>query len=805
MRFLLHDFRFGIRGLRREPGFAAVAIATLALGIGASTTVFAIVDAVLIRSLPYPDARSLYLLQADQPELGTRAWPISFPNFEDFQKNRGFSSIAASQDLSVNLTEGSVAERVEASRVTGGLLSTLGVRPFLGRGFNAAETSPSGPDAVLLSHAFWTARFAADRSIVGRAIRIDGRSHLIAGVLPPGLAYPSSETQIWIPHRPRPQELNRGSSSLRVVARLAPGVTAAAAAAEVDAVGRTLARTYPDTVEGFRFLIRPLGDELVHDVRKPLWLLQAAAGLLLAIACVNVANLLLVRGASRGAELAIRAAMGATRRRILEQFLTESVLIGGAGGAAGVTIAALAVRSLRALPNAVLPRAGELHVDLRVLAFGLAVSLATALAFGISPALRASEKAIAGGLKSGRRGSGGSVNRGAMRTLVVTEVALAVLLLAGSGLLLRSFLAARRVDPGFRPGNLWTARVGLAPGRYPDPDRQEKYYREAARRLAGVRGVAGAAVVGRLPLLGTINWGSFTVQGQPVPNGSEPNADYLAVSPAFFDTMGIPVVAGREFTERDDVSSPHVAVVNQALARRFFPNQSAIGRRVQIGFDQKDFREIIGVVADVKMRSLEETSNPAIYLSLAQNVFTGHLRSANFVARFLPGPAGAIGADARAALAGLDAEQAVTPFRPVSEVVSDSLSRRRLNLHVTLLFGGLAAVLAAVGIYGVMAHRVAQRRQEIGIRMAMGAGRRDVVALVLREGGSLAAAGIGAGVLLSIPASRLLSGLLFGVSPADPEVLAGVALFVLSTCAVAVSLPARRAAALDPLRALQAT
>jgi putative ABC transport system permease protein len=745
---------------------------------------------------------SLYLVSGEQKEQHSPLAPLSWPNYEDLHGVQGFQAAGASRDATFNLTEGRGAERVEGSRVTPSLLQTLGVAPFLGRGFTDAEAVPNGPDVVMLTHEFWKTRFGADPSLVGRTLGLDGRRFQVVGVLPPGMGYPRREIQIWIPYQVRTAELNRGAMSLRTVARLRKKTAPAAGDAELDAIGRRLAKTYPDTNEGWSFRLQPLREEIVGNVRRPLWILQAAAGMLLAIACVNVANLLLVRGAGRGAELAIRSALGASRSRIVRQFLTESLLIAFAAAGAGVAGAAAAVRLLQRLPAKVLPRAEEVSIDVRVLGVALLVAVGTALAFGIAPALRASERGIGDALKTGHRGSAGARDRRALRTLVVAEVALAVLLTAGAGLLLRSFLLVQRVKPGFDASSLWAASVGLSPTRYPDPTRQERYYREARERLAAVRGIESVAVVGRLALLNATNWGTFMVKGQPVPNGSEPHADVVIASPGYFKTMRIPIVTGREFTDRDDVSAPHVVVVNRALASRFWPNETALGKRVQTGFDLQDYREIVGVVADVKLHSLEEVPGPAIYLSLAQNAFPGHLRSATFLARF-SGPPAAITADARAALARFDSEQAITPFRPMTEVVSDSLSPRRLNLDLTLLFAAFAASLASVGIYGVMAHGVAQRRQEIGIRIALGAARRDVMGLILRDGGLLAAIGIAFGLAASIPAARLLSGLLFGVASGDAGVLASVTAIVLASCGVAISVPARRAAVMDPVDALR--
>ncbi|MEP6769333.1 MAG: ABC transporter permease [Acidobacteriota bacterium] len=805
MRSFLRDLRFAARGLFRQPGFALVAVGTLALGIGANATVFSLVNAVLLRPLPYPRSEDLYLLRGAQPALQTENAPISYPNFTDLRRASSFEAVAISKTALFNLTEGRSVERVEGARVSPELLSVLRARPLLGRGFTAAEGEAGGPDVVVLGHGFWQRRFGGDRAMVGRTIGLDGRRYLVAGILPPRLAYPAPETDLWIPYQPQKSDELRGNNSLRAVARMRSGVTAPRANAELEVIGRRLAEQYAYTNAGWVFRLKPLREELVGGSRKALWILQVAAAVLLGIACVNVANLLLVRAAGRRLELAIRSALGAGRRRIVRQFLTESLLLGVAGGATGVSLAAAAGVLLRRLPAKILPRADEISLDVRVLIFGLAVSVGTALLFGIAPALRSGGRTLGEDLKSGRRGATRGVgDHRALRLLVISEVALALVLTAGAGLLLTSFLRLKHVPPGFDPEGLWTASVGLAPGRYPDPAKQVRYYREALERLSAIRGIQSAAVVGRIPLASFSNSTSFVVQGRPVAEGNEPNADYVAATPDYFATLRIPFVVGRAFTDRDDAQAPKVVLVNQAMARLHWPGESPIGRRVQLYGDEPMWREVVGIVGDVRLRGLEEAANPTLYVPLPQNAFAPHLKTASFLARLSPGTAATALGEARSALARVDPEQAVSPFRPMSAVVSDSLSPRRLNVHVTLVFGSLAAALAAVGISGVMAHAVAQRRQEIGIRMALGADRASVLRLVLKEGGALAAIGVAAGLILSIPCSRLLSGALFGVSPGNLAVYASVSVIILAISTAAIWIPARRAAAVDPLSALQA-
>ena len=803
MNGFLQDLRLGARGLLRRPAFAAVASGTLALGIGATVAVFSLVSAVLLKPLPYPRSEDLYLVRGVDPAF-PEALVLSWPNYDDVRRGVGprFASISASRPVFLNLTEGERAERVVAARVTPGLLTTLGAAPFLGRDFTREEGEPGGPDVLLLTHGFWKSRFAADRSLVGRTIRLEGKPFLVAGILPPSVSYPDTATQLWIPMQPVANEKVRGANALRVLARLAPNAALPAAASELDGIGRRLAKEYPHTNAGLTFRMKPLQEDLVGKTRRPLLILQAAAALLLAIASVNVANLLLVRAAARRQELAVRSALGGSRARIVRQFLTESLALAASGGAIGIALAAAGVRFLKHLPPATLPRAAEVVMDVRVMLFSVALSAATAIAVGLVPALRVTEHGLSDDLRSGRRGATrGGRERGVLAGLVVAEVALALLLMAASGLLLQSFLHIRRVDPGFEPRGLWAATVGLSTTRYPNPAAHVRYFEETVARLSAMPGVSAVAVMGRLPLANFSGSTSYQVNDHRRPDGKEPTADYVAVSPGFFETMKIPVLSGRPITDRDRADAPRAVLVNRAFARREWPSGNAVGKSLEVYTDDGKMREIVGVVADVNLRGLDEPPDPTIYVSLAQNAFPQHLRSGSFLVRF-EGDAAAGNAAARESLARYDPEQSVTPFRPMEDVVEESLSSRRLNLGLTLLFGALAATLAGVGISAVMAHSVGQRRQEIGVRMALGANARMIVRMIVTDGVRLAALGIAAGLLGAVSLTRVLSGLLFGIGPRDPGVFSGVAIAVLAIAVTAVWIPARRAAAVDPVRAL---
>lgn len=811
MNGFLQDLRLGARGLLRRPGFAAVATGTLGLGIGATAAVFSLVSAVLLKPLPYPRSNDLQLVRGVQPEFPGDSNPLSWPNFDDIRRSVGprFASMGASRPIFLNLTEGERAERVVAARVTPELLPTLAVAPYLGRNFTAAEANPGGPDVVLLTHGFWKTRFASDRALVGRTIRLEGKRFLVAGVLPESVAYPDPATQLWIPYQVGATDTIRGANALKVLARIAPNSTVGAAAGELEAIARRLAAQYPHENTGLTYKMKPLQEDLVGKIRRPLWILQAAAGLLLVIACVNVANLLLVRGAVRRQELAVRSAIGGSRRRIIRQFLTESLALGASGGALGVALATIAVRFLKHLPPATLPRAAEVVMDLPVLAFCVALSVVTAVVVGVIPALRVTERGLSDDLRSGRRGATrGGRERGVLAGLVVAEVALALLLMAASGLLLESFLRIRRVQPGFEARGLWVATVGLSTSRYPNPAAHVRYYEDSMARLASAPGVSAVGVMGRLPLSGFTGSTSYQVNDHRAPDGKEPTADYVAVSAGFFETMRIPILSGRGIAERDRVDSPRVVVVSRAFARREWPNGNAIGKSLEVYTDDGKMREIVGVAEDVKLHGLDETPNPTIYVPLGQNAFAPHLRSGSFLVRFATegsASAGAPASVARETLSKLDPEQSVTPFRPMEDVVSESLSSRRLNLTLTLLFGALAATLAGVGISAVTAHSVGERRQEIGIRIALGANARTIVRMILTDGARLAGAGVVAGLVAVVPLTHVLSSLLFGIGPRDPAVLSGVSVAVLAIALAAVWIPARRAALVDPVRALQSS
>ena len=803
MNGFLQDLRLGFRNLVRRPGFAAIAAGTLGLGIGAATSVFSLVSAVLLTPLPYPDSDRLHLVQGVQPGFPGNANPMSWPNFDDLRRSAGqrFTSLAATRGIFLNLTEGEGAERLRAARVTANLLPTLGVAPSLGRNFTRQEEEPGGPDVAMLAYSFWKSRFSGDRGLVGRTVRLEGKSYVVIGILPPPVAFPDAMTQVWIPFQAGPTDNVRGANSLKVLARLSSGISIAAADAELDAIAGRLARQYSLTNTGLTFRAEPLREDVAGKTRRPLWILLAAAALLLVVACVNVANLLLVRAAARRSEIAVRSALGGNRRRLVRQFVTESLSLGALAGGIGIVLAAGAIEFLRRLPPEMLPRAPEIGLDARVLGFSAFLAAATALVFGLVPALRLGTRDVADDLRGGRRGvTKGGRERRLLSALVVSEVGLALLLTLASGLLLDSFLRIRRVHPGFEPRGLWTATVGLSTARYPNPPSHWKYYDETLAKLSSAPGVESAAVMGRLPMSGFVPSTSFQAEDHRRPDGQEPTADYVAVSAGFFETMKIPILSGRGILDRDRPESPRVVVVNRALARREWPGRDPIGRRVEVYTDDGRMREVVGVVEDVNLKGLDEPPQPTIYVPLGQNAFAPHLRSGSFVARFR---AGAGAAAAREVLSRYDPEQAVTPFRPMDDVVADSLASRRLNLTLTVVFGTLAVALAAVGISAVMANSVGQRRQEIGVRVAFGATARGIVRMLVADGARLAGAGIALGLLAAVPFTRVLSSLLYGVGPRDPGVFSGVSALVLAVALLAVWIPARRAAALDPVAALR--
>ena len=798
------DLRYGFRTLLRNPGFAAVAVLALAVGIGPNAAVFSLVDTLLLRPLPVHEPDRLVMVWQTCPQRGLDQAPVSTPDFLDFKaQNRVFEDLSpafAIPEYAFNVTGGGEPERVQAAKVAANYFSLIGVQPAVGRGFSLDEDRPGGPPVVILGHSFWKRRFGGDLGLPGRTLRLDGVPHTVVGVVPAEIES-LIKVDLWLPMQLNPA-VRRGNHELGVLARLKPGVTLAQAQADLDGLARRLEREYPATNRGWGAKVIPVSELASGRAGPALLILLGAVGLLLLIACANVANLLLARSGVRSKEMAIRAALGGSRGRILRQLLTESVLLALIASVLGVLLAAWSLGALRnALPDFI-PRLKQIQVDARVLGFALGLSIVTGLIFGLAPAVRAARADLNDALKEGGRRSGGAGGGSWMRNLlVVTEMALALVLAVASGLLARSFARLMAVDPGLRTDHVLTMQLSLPGAKYGEPKRAE-FFKNLTARLETLPGVRSAAAVNVLPLRGglldlRIWFSGFQVEGAPeAPRGQEPAADIRRVTPGYFVTLGVPLRQGRFFTDRDDSRARPVALINEILARRHFPRENPLGRRVRLG---NVSREIVGVVADVKLYGLDKPTEPAIYAPQAQ--WPSAVMS--LVVRTHGDPAAWTTAVRRQVLE-LDPDQPVSQVRTLDEVLAECTLIRRFATALLGVFAALAVVLAVVGIYGLMSYSVSQQVHEIGLRMALGATPRRVLGMVVGRGVGLALAGTGLGVLAAFGVTRVLRGLLFGgISPTDPLIFAGVPALLIAVAALASYLPARRATRIDPVAALR--
>lgn len=803
MENLWRDIQYAVRVLLKRPLFTIVIVATLALGIGVNTAIFSVVNAVLLAPLPYEEVDRLVVIWRTSVATKTDQFPESVPNFNDLkEQNKTFEQIAASRAQPLVLTDGDQPERVSGARVSASLFSVLKVRPLLGRVFLEGEDQPNARPVVVLGHGLWQQHFGADPSVIGRSITVDGKSYSIVGVLPAGIYYPTVETTIYIPLVLEKKEILRGAAFLRLIGRLKPGVGLTAARSDMDTIAAGLATQYPAENQGSAYNLIPLHEQVVGPIRPALLVLLAAVGCVLLIACVNVANLLMARASSRRAEFAIRAALGARRSQLVRQMIIESVLLSLTGGTLGLLLALASVPALIGISAESIPRVAEIGINFRVLAFTAIVSVVTGILFGLVPALRSSRQDTEA-LRDGRRGmTAGVTHQRLLRTMVVSEIAIALVLLVAAGLMIRSFRSISGVATGFNPKGVLTLGIGLPSAGYPDLPRQADFYDRLLTQIRTVPGVDSAASVIRLPLVGFNASTGFTIQSKPVPQENAPPADYRAISQDYFRTMGIPILDGRDFNDREMKTAPDVAIINKTLATRFFPDGHAIGQRIQIFPDPQRWREIVGVVGDVKLVGLEADVNPGIYVPLVQNPYPNALRNVFLVTRSDRDPKGLV-PDIRGTLRSLDRDIPISQVQTMEEIVAKSLAQRRLSMSLLGVFAVLAALLAAVGIYGVMAYMVAQRTNEIGVRMAMGAATSDVLKMVLLDGAKLAAGGVLIGVLASLALTRVMTSMLFGVSASDPLTFAFVSLLLTSVAVLASYLPARKASKVDPLVALR--
>jgi len=801
----VQDFGHGLRQLLRRPGFALIAIATLAVGIGANAAIFSAADHVLLRPLPYDDIdRIVTLWERDLEQVESRR-EISPGNFLEWQERASaFSAMALAEPWGFDLTGDGPPEPVQAWAVTEGFVEVLGVQPALGRGFLPEEHLADAGTVVLISHQLWQTEFGGDPGVVGRTIELDWRPATVVGVLPRGLEHPNPDRHMWTPKQFQSWERDdRSAGYMYGVARLAPGVTVAQASADMSRVAAQLGAEYPATNATTGTAVIPLADQVLGEVRTPVLVLLGAVGLLLLIACANVASLLLARAQERSQELGVRAALGAGRFRLMRQLSAESLVLALLGGTAGLALAWAGTRGIALLAPAGLPRADQIAMDGRVLGFGAAVTLFTAFLFGIAPALRFSRPDVLGALRAGGRGSvGGDRARQRLRsTLVVTEVALALMLLIGAGLLMRSFVTLLRNDPGFETERLATVQVFLY-DRVPTAAARIQRVQELEARFAALPGVDAVAYVSALPFHPTQVDPAATldIEGRPVAAGGQaPRINTNIASPGYFDVVGIPVVAGRAFTAYDRGDTPLVAVINETAARRWFASEDPIGQRVTIGVMGPDrTREIVGVVGDVLPFSLESTPRAELFIPYLQSGTAG----LTFIARTRGEPVPVVAA-MREAVWDVDPQQSIYHAETVEALVGETLVERRFHLALLGIFSLVALVLSAIGVYGLISYTTRQRGHEIGVRLALGARPRDVTGMVVRQGLTLGLAGVAVGLLGAAGLTRFLAGMLYGVEPFDALTFAQIALLMLSIAVVAAWLPGRRAAASDPAAALR--
>jgi predicted permease len=801
METLIQDIAYSLRRLRKGPGFALVAVATLALGIGANAAIFSAVNAVLLRPLPYPEPERLMVVNhvwKGQPTV------VSPQNFLDFQKEaKSFEALAPYDTGGATLTGRGEPVQVATGETSATFFDVLRVGPALGRFFKPGENDPGQNRVVVLSQGWWRERFGGDPGAVGQDLVLDGVPHRIIGVAPPGFDFPGGRS-LWLPleYDERFRTQSRGAWYLSAIGRLRANSSVESARAEAGTIGARLAKAYPDANEGVGLTVRPLHEAMVGKVRTPLFVLLGAVGLVLLIACANVANLLLSRAVAREGELAVRSAMGAGRARLVRQLLTEASVLGALGAAAGLIVAAWGGELILALQPRDVPRLDEIRLDLVVVAFTVACAFLTTVVFCTLPALLATRRSSAVALREGGRGllsgRGGRVRRG----LAVAEMALAVALLAGAGLLLRSFSQLQKVDPGFQSESALVFRLSLPASRYPDgPARaqfQERVF-EALQALPGVRSVA--ATIG-IPLGGFSFNFSFLVDGRPEPPaGQWPSLETRVVTASYFRTLGIPVIQGRGFAESDDAAAPRVVVIGRETARRHFAGEDPIGQRIRLGWGPPTDAvggTVVGVVGDVKEGGLDDRPLAQIYIPYAQKPVGGM----DVVLRTSVPPS-SLAAAARGAVRDLDPDLPVARLETLAQIVAASIAQPRFYTTLLTAFAGTALVLAALGLFGVISVGVSQRTREIGVRMALGARAEDVLRLVLREAAALALVGIAVGLAAAFALSRTLSTLLFNLSPTDPVAFGVAPVVLLLTALVASLLPARRASNVDPIEALR--
>lgn len=815
MRNFSQDLQYSVRMLAKSPGFTLASVICLALGIGATTAIFSIVDAVLIRPLPYADPGRLVRLYSEFPEMGKNGllkfW-ISPPEFVDLQRYaKSWESIEGWVNQGANLAGGNEPIRVTVSNVTGGLLNSVGIAPILGRQIARQDDIEGAPQVAVISYGLWQRAFAADRSLIGRDVQLNGRKCTVVGIMPKSFQFPPGEiepAELWTPLQIPPNSKNRGNHFLSVLGRLKPGVSIDQARSEIqqlEAHWKATSAPKSHVFDGkFHYVVMfPFHDEVVGSIRLAMLVLLAAVGFVLLISCVNVANLLLARAEARQREIAIRKALGAALSRLAGQFITEGIVLSLMGAALGLLLAFAGLRIILAMNAGSIPRADEIGINLPVLIFTLAVSFATGVSFGVAPLAQLVTQNVHDTLKAAAARTTATVTASRFRrALVVSELALALMLLIGTGLMIRAFWKLQQVDIGLKPDNLLTMRVSLPTAVYPENQRVVQFWTDIQQRISRLPGVTAVTTMNGLPPIRPVNANDTQIEGWvDKQGGPRQNVDYWqATGDRFFETMGIRLIEGRFFDERDGENAPKTVIVNQTMARTFWPGESAIGRRVKPGF-QGDWRTIVGVVGDVKNAGVDQPTGTELFFPVHQTAGQG-LRSGYLVIRTPGNPSGLAGSAGREIHA-IDSSLPVANVRTMDDVLAAAQSRPRFLATLLTLFAGVALVLAAVGLYGVISYSVAQRTGEFGIRIAMGAAPANVLGMVIGQGLRLGIIGVVLGAIGALTLTRLIRGLLFGVSSFDPQTFIVMALLLTGVTLVACYIPARRATKVDPIVALR--
>jgi putative ABC transport system permease protein len=800
----------------KNPGFIAIAIFALALGVGANTAIFSVVNAILLHPINYENPDQLVMVWEKSAKRGLGQIPTSLPNFTDLRTdNRSLEDLGAFADSNFNLTGSEQPERVLGVKVTASLLSLVGIKPLHGRLFLAGEDQPQASRVLILSNQLWQRSFGANPNIVGQTVELNGDSYTVVGIMPSDFKLPPAfsatvassqyampNADLWVPLVPEELLKAREIRTLFMIGRLKPGITPAAAQSEMNVIASRLQKEYPVADADMEVDVVPLRQQITGDIRLALLVLFGAVGCVLLIACANVANLLLAKASGRQKEVAIRTAMGATRLRVIQQLLTEGMLLGLAGGLLGSLLAILVLRQLMIFSPANVSIPDNIGIDWTVLAFTLLLSLLTSFLFGLAPALQVSKLDLNETLKEGGRGNTGGSKTNRLRSLlVITEVALAVVLLIASGLMIKSFLRLQNVNPGFNPDNLITLEMQLPENKYSDKDRQAIFQQQVVQRVAQIPGVKSVGTVDNLPFSGNESNVSWGIEGQPPLSAADrPRAFLRNVSPNYFEAMGISVRKGRTFADSDNGNAPGVAVINETAARRFWPNEEPLGKRFKRGKTDSPnpWLTVVGVIAPVSHTSLQVASQPEVYLPFQQNPGL----NLTLVARTTSDPKGFAGA-VRREVSALDKDLPVSNIKFMDEIIGKSVAQPRVYALLLGIFAGLALVLATIGIYGVISYSVTQRIHEIGIRMALGARSVDILKLIVKQGMALALVGIFLGLIVSLALTRVLASQLYGVTPTDPVTYAAISLLLMLVALIACSIPALRATKVDPMIAVR--